>query len=180
MNQTTAHGLVVEKMARRHIEAVRAIDRLCYSAPWSAATWRNELSESTRHHVVAAAGDLIVGHAGLLFVLEEVHVTTVAVHPDHQGTGIATRLVSDLLAVAIGAGSESATLEVRATARRTQRLYARFGFQPAGMRRRYYTNPVDDALVMWLHELQGDEVGRRLSEVREELVRTAGPGEARP
>ncbi len=180
MSQATAHRLVIEKMAKRHIEAVRAIDRLCYSAPWSAATWRYELSETTRHHVVARVDDMIVGHAGLLFVLDEVHVTTVAVHPDRQGTGIATRLVSDLLAVALGFGSVSATLEVRATARRTQRLYARFGFQPAGMRRRYYTNPVDDALVMWLHDLQSDEVGRRLSAVQEGFDHTTGPGEARP
>jgi len=177
MTQITASRLVIEKMANRHIDSIRAIDRLCYSSPWSAATWRNELSEATRHHVVGRIDDTIVGHAGLLFVLEEVHVTTVAVHPDHQRARIATRLVSALLDVAVGAGSEAATLEVRASARRAQRLYARFGFRPAGVRRSYYTHPVDDAVVMWLHELQSNEVGVRLATVRAELTATPSTGE---
>jgi len=176
MTQITVSKLVIEKMAHRHIDSIRAIDRVCYSSPWSASTWRNELSESTRHHIVGRINDTIVGHAGLLFVLEEVHVTTVAVQPDHQGVGIATRLVSELLDVAVGAGSEAATLEVRASARRTQGLYARFGFQPAGVRRRYYTDPVDDAVVMWLHELQSDELGLRLATVRAEIASPPSTG----
>ena len=76
---------VLEVMAGRHIDAVRGIDDLCYSRPWSAATWRNEVGERTRHHLVARDRDTVVGHAGILFVLDEVHITTVAVHPDRRG-----------------------------------------------------------------------------------------------
>ncbi len=160
---------VIEPMAARHIDIVRAIDARCYSSPWGSATWRNELSENTRWHVVARLGDEVIGHAGLLIALDEVHVTTVAVHPDHQGAGHATRMVLHLLDHARAIGGGSATLEVRAQARRTQRLYARFGFTPAGVRQRYYTNPSDDAIIMWLHELQSPEVGERLEAVRRDL-----------
>ena len=89
--------LTIEPMAARNIDVVRAIDARCYSSPWGAATWRNELAEKTRHHVVARMDDEVLGHAGLLIMLDEVHVTTVAIHPDHQSRGLGTQLVLHLL-----------------------------------------------------------------------------------
>lgn len=161
--------LTIEPMAARNIDVVRAIDARCYSSPWGAATWRNELAEKTRHHVVARMDDEVLGHAGLLIMLDEVHVTTVAIHPDHQSRGLGTQLVLHLLDHARMVGGASATLEVRASARRTQRLYARFGFQPAGARKSYYSAPVDDAIVMWLHDLQTPGIGQRLDLIRREI-----------
>lgn len=174
--------VTIEPMRGRHVRAVRAIDELVYPNPWSVATWRTELAEPSRHHLVAtaspghdAAGDdgsagaTVVGHAGLLVVLDEVHVTTVAVHPEAQGRGIASRLLIDLLAEARIRGASAATLEVRATHRRTQRLYSRFGFRPVGVRPRYYSAPTDDAIVMWLERVGSHEVAERLAEIRSEL-----------
>ena len=165
--------LSIEPMAGRHVTAVRAIDELAYPNPWSVATWRNELASTDRHHVVAIdgqAGDRsVVGHAGLLFVLDEVHVTTVAVHPDAQGRGIASRMLVALLREARTRAIASATLEVRATHRRTQRLYTRFGFRPVGVRRSYYSRPTDDAVVMWLEELGSGTTGARLDRIASEL-----------
>jgi ribosomal-protein-alanine N-acetyltransferase len=166
--------LSIEPMAGRHVGAVRAIDELTYPTPWSVATWRNELASADRHHVVAVAGDYrdgraVVGHAGLLFVVDEVHVTTVAVHPDAQGRGIATRMLVVLLREARVRAATAATLEVRATDRRTQRLYGRFGFQPVGVRRSYYSKPVDDAVVMWLDELGSGAAAARLDRIAAEL-----------
>ena len=156
----------IEEMRGRHIDAVRAIDELAYANPWSAVTWRNELAASDRHHLVGIDGDALVGHAGLLFVLDEVHITTVAVVPDRQGEGIASELLIELLAEARRHGSGEATLEVRASHTRTQRLYARFGFQPAGARAGYYRDPEEDAIVMWLHDLCGTEARDRTEKVR--------------
>jgi ribosomal-protein-alanine N-acetyltransferase len=152
-------------MGRRDIDAVRAIDKAAYPNPWSAETWRNELANADRLHLVAVDGDHVVGHAGLLFVLDEVHVTTVATDAAREGEGIATTLLVRLLRDAREHGAESATLEVRAGDARPQRLYARFGFRPAGVRRNYYQEPVDDGLVMWLHDLGGAEVAARLAEL---------------
>jgi [ribosomal protein S18]-alanine N-acetyltransferase len=157
--------LRLDPMAGRHIDAVRVIDRSVYSNPWSAATWRNELASPDRIHLVAIDGVSLVGHAGLLFVLDEVHVTTVAVDPDRQGEGIASRLLVALLGEARLHGSQAATLEVRASQLRPQRLYARFGFRPVGSRRGYYSSPTDDAVVMWLHDLGGAEAARRIDGV---------------
>ncbi|MCP4222891.1 MAG: GNAT family N-acetyltransferase, partial [Actinomycetia bacterium] len=85
--------LVIETMAGRHIDAVKAVDELCYAAPWSKATWRREITEPSRCHLIARSGPTLIGHAGLLRVLDEAHITTVAVHPDRQGERIGTRLV---------------------------------------------------------------------------------------
>lgn len=162
-------------MAGRDIDAVRSLDELAYPNPWSAATWRNELSSRDRVHLIALDGDELVGHAGLLFVLDEVHVTTVAVAPHREGNGIGSRLVVALLDEARVHGSTAATLEVRAAHQRTQRLYARFGFRPAGLRRDYYSDPADDAIVMWLHDLDGAEAKARIDEVAASW-RTASTG----
>lgn len=166
--------LRLEAMAPRDIDAVRRIDEDAYSHPWSVATWRKELANADRLHLVALDGDDVVGHAGLLFVLDEVHVTTVATRADREGEGIATALLAQLLTSARAHGSTAATLEVRAADTRPQRLYARFGFRPAGVRREYYHAPDDDGIVMWLHDLDGDEVAARLARLADGPPLTTG------
>ena len=172
----TDRALVIEPMRGRHVAAVEAIDAMAYSRPWSNATWRRELAADDRLHLVARLGDTVVGHAGILWVVDEVHVTTVAVHPDCEGRGIATRLVVELLESARGTGAVAATLEVRAAHPRTQRLYGRLGFRPAGVRRDYYSDPTDDAIVMWLDDLGGPEVAERLASARAALETQPVPG----
>ncbi len=163
----TVADVRIEAMAPRDIDAVRSIDEVVYANPWSVATWRRELAGPDRLHLVALDGDAVVGHAGLLFVLDDVHVTTVATAPGREGEGIATALLVRLLEAALTHGATAATLEVRAADRRPQRLYGRFGFRPAGVRRNYYQNPTDDGIVMWLHDLDGDEVAAMLRELAE-------------
>jgi len=158
--------LTFAEMALRDIESVRAIDEAAYPNPWSVATWRKELVAADRLHLVALDGDAVVGHAGLLFVLDEVHITTVASRTEREGEGIATALLVRLLTAAREHGSSAATLEVRAADQRPQRLYTRFGFRPAGIRRNYYQDPADDGIVMWLHDLDGDECGHLLTDLR--------------
>lgn len=155
----------IEPMAGRHLDAVLAIDRLVYSVPWSSKTWRDELAASDRVHLVAVVEGRVVAHAGTLRQLDELHVITVATHPDHQGEGIATRLVADLLRRGVAAGAAAGTLEVRASDRRAQRMYGRLGFAPAGIRPGYYRRPDDDAVIMWLHDLQSAAVAARLDRV---------------
>ena len=166
-------SLRFEPMKPRDIDAVRAIDEVAYPNPWSVATWRKELAAADRLHLVALDHDEVVGHAGLLFVLDEVHVTTVATAATREGEGIATALLVRLLDAARQHGAGSATLEVRASDTRPQRLYGRFGFRPAGVRRGYYKDPADDGLVMWLHDLTSDEVAARLAELVPPAERTA-------
>ena len=163
-------SLVLEPMAGRHVDAVFAIDTRCYSRPWSAAQWRTELADDDRTHLVMSEDDQLVAHAGTLRMLDELHITTVAVDPDHEGKGHGTRLCVELLRIGIAAAATAATLEVRAQAHRTQRIYGRLGFAPAGIRSRYYDRPTDDAVIMCLLDLDSQEVTERLDRVAAELV----------
>ena len=115
-----------------------------------------------RPHV---GGRGVVGYAGLMFVVDEAHVTNIAVHAEHRRPGIATELLLDLVDMAIARGAQAWTLEVRASSNGAQALYRRFGFVPAGVRARYYES-VEDAIVMWCHDIQSDAYARRLDRVR--------------
>ncbi|MEO0495345.1 MAG: ribosomal protein S18-alanine N-acetyltransferase [Actinomycetota bacterium] len=155
----------IEPMAGRHIEAVMAIDGVSHSRQWSAAAWRKELAGADRNHLVVVDDRTVVAHAGTLQLLDELHVTNVATHPEHRGRGHATRLLVDLLRAGAAAGATAATLEVRAADRATHRVYARLGFAPAGIRPGYYSAPTDDALIMWLDDLRSPASQARINEV---------------
>ena len=95
---------------------------------------------------------------------DQAHVTNVVVDPDRRREGIATRLMLALAEQAIGRGCVAWTLEVRASSEGAQELYRRFGFAPAGVRKRYYEN-VEDAIVMWCHDIDGADYAARLEEL---------------
>ena len=88
-----------------------------------------------------------------MFVLDEAHITNIAVHPEHRRTRVATQLMLDLAGTAIDRGCESWTLEVRASSTGAQALYRSFGFAPAGVRKAYYEGS-EDAIVMWCHDIR--------------------------
>ncbi len=100
-----------------------------------------------------------------MYVADEAHVTNIAVHPEHRRQGIATDLLAALAHAALDGGCAAWTLEVRASSTGAQELYRAFGFVPAGIRARYYEGR-EDAIVMWCHDIQTAEYGRRLEELR--------------
>lgn len=157
-------GPTLERMRHRHIGQVLAIERAAYPKPWTTTVFHDELDQAragNRHYVVARVGRQVVGYAGLMFAPDEAHVTNVAVHPDHRRTGVATLLLVELARTAIARGCESWTLEVRASSTGAQSLYRSFGFAPAGVRKAYYEG-VDDAIVMWCHDIRSPEYARLL------------------
>lgn len=152
-------------MRRRHLRAVLDIEQQVYPRPWSARLFEDELDRSGRVYLVARVGPTVVGYAGLLMIADDGHVATVAVHPDWQGQGVATRLLAELVQGALGLGANQLTLEVRVSNLAAQAIYRRFGFAPAGARKAYYADNREDALVMWAHEVSGPAYGRRLSDL---------------
>ncbi|MFF0412028.1 ribosomal protein S18-alanine N-acetyltransferase [Kitasatospora sp. NPDC004745] len=122
---------------------------------WSHGMYWSELAEThpggTRHYTVATAADgRIVGYAGLMAVAGEGDVQTIAVDGRHQGAGLGTALLTDLIREAARRGCAELLLEVRVDNPRAQRLYERHGFEPVGIRRGYYQPANVDALVMRL------------------------------
>ncbi len=157
-------------MRRRHLRAVVGIEEACYPRPWSATLFLSELAQRTsRRYMVATLGPLVVGYAGLMLVEDEGHVTTLSVDPDWQHCGVGTVMLLDLARAAPGLGARHLTLEVRAGNTPAQALYRRFGFAPAGIRRNYYAETGEDAIVMWVHDIDTDAYAERLAGIEARL-----------
>ncbi len=174
----TADGLAVVPMRRRHLKSVVAIEQQVFPTPWSLSLYLSELTMgATRAYFVAMAGNEVVGYAGLMLAVGEGHVTTIGVSPRWQRRGIGRRLLLQLAETARKRGAEDLTLEVRVTNTGAQALYYEFGFAPAGIRKNYYAEVNEDALIMWAHDIQSDDYGRRLEIIAGEATELGGGAE---
>ena len=117
----------------------------------------------------------IVGYAGLWLMTDEAHITTIAVDPDFQGNGIGELLVVALIDRARQIGARWLTLEVRVSNEVAQRLYEKYTFKEMGVRRRYYSDNGEDALVMWTDPIDSDSFQGILTHNRAALTRRLGP-----
>jgi ribosomal-protein-alanine N-acetyltransferase len=111
----------------------------------------------------------IVGYGGLWLTVDDAHITTIAVDPPHRGFGVGELLLNGLIDSAYELKARMLTLEVRVSNTVAQRLYIKYGFQPAGTRPRYYTDNGEDALIMWTEAIDTPEYQARLSELRRQL-----------
>ena len=166
---TSTAPIVISPMRRRHLRAVLGIEERTSSTPWSLGLFLGEARREERVYLVARAGHRVVGFAGMLFAIADGHITTIAVDPEHQGGRIGTRLLLVLVRRAVERGAEAVTLEVRTSNEPAKALYRRFGFSPAGVRKGYYRDPVEDALVLWAHDIHLPEYAERLAAIEAEL-----------
>ena len=156
--------VVITPMRRRHVRAVLRIEEQVYPRPWTSALFLSELAlRSTRAYFVARVGREVVGYAGVMISFEDAHVTTIAVDPAWHRHGIGTRLLVALARESLVRGAQHMTLEVRVTNSGAQDLYRRFGFAPVGVRKNYYPETNEDALVMWVHDIDAPEYARLLA-----------------
>jgi ribosomal-protein-alanine N-acetyltransferase len=168
-------------MRRRHLRSVMRIEVQVYPRPWSLSLFMSELAlRSTRTYYVARVEGMVVGYAGLMMTVDDGHITTIAVDPAWQRHKLGSRLLLALARQAVGRGATSLTLEVRVGNRGAQELYRRFGFRPAGVRKNYYVETNEDALVMWADDVDSEEYARRLDEIEAGIPGTTIIEEGRP
>ena len=193
-----ASVVAMEPMRLEDVEAVLTIDRLSFPLPWSASSYRYELTQNSHSYffVALATPDgpgaaragwrarlstllkgaaetaptqrLVVGYAGFWYIVDEAHISTIAVHPDWRGQGAGEHLLVGLLEHALDLNAVKATLEVRVTNTRAQNLYRKYRFAEVGRRRRYYRDNGEDALLMTAELDAGyrDEMRRLLTQTR--------------
>ena len=146
----------VEPIASRaEIDAVLAIEEASFTSPWTKEMYLAEFENTDVSHFYLAktpSGE-VIGFCSFWRVLDELHINNLAVAPEHRRARVATALLSKVLEDGAKKGAVRATLEVRQSNDPAQRLYERFGFSIAGVRRAYYSNPVEDALVLWKEQL---------------------------
>lgn len=142
--------LSYRSMTIADIPAVVEIEREAFTSPWSPDAFTNELLNNlfARYTVMEIDGE-IAGYGGMWIIMDEAHVTNIAVRADFRGRGLGNRLLLDLQRTAVSYGSAKMTLEVRVSNEVAQRLYRKFGFEPAGIRPGYYSDNQEDALIMW-------------------------------
>lgn len=112
----------------------------------------------------------IIGFAGLWLMVDEAHITTIAIHPDYRGKGLGELELASLIDIAIQIGAKWVTLEVRVSNYVAQNLYRKYGFREAGMRHRYYSDNQEDALIMWTEELSSSSFKERFHALKNALL----------
>ncbi len=150
---TSEDGLVTfRRMTMRDLDEVLRIERASFSAPWSRNAFAGELMDNHfAEYLVMYSGPQMIGYGGMWVIVDEAHVTNIAVYPEHRGKKNGERLLRMMMAEASARGARRMTLEVRVSNEVAKRLYRKLGFVDAGVRKGYYTDNHEDALIMWAH-----------------------------
>lgn len=134
------------------IPQVLEVEHAAFTVPWTETAFRNELlNNHFAKYVVAQNGDRIIGYSGVWIILDEAHITNVAVHPEYQGQRVGLQLMQSLIYLSKQAGAIRMTLEVRVSNLRAQKLYQKLGFEIQGVRKKYYSDNQEDAYIMWVN-----------------------------
>jgi [ribosomal protein S18]-alanine N-acetyltransferase len=156
----------LEKLKRRDLHQVLRIESVVFPEPWSPEVFHSELAlRRGRLYRAAWDGEEMAGYIGFMIVDDEAHMTTIATAPAWQRTGVATTMIVDGVRALRADGVKHISLEVAANNEPAQALYRRFGFAPVGVRKGYYPVTGQDALVMWVHDIDTEEYGQRLEEL---------------
>lgn len=155
-------------MTRHDIPELIALEKLCFDESWTKESYENELKNTRAGcYLVCRHGERFVGYVGAWLILDEAHITTVAVEPELRGAGIGKFLVWHIFQKALKKKCRWATLEVSVKNKPARNLYEQFGFKKIGVRRNYYANG-EDAVVMWLGKIDRDEFKQKLEAIKQE------------
>lgn len=156
MTSPAAGGFVISRAsATDDLSEVEALQQRSFTNPWGAEALRWELTNTdvARLYLMRAGDGTLVAYCACWLIFDELHINSLAVDLPFRRRGLATRLLTDVFRDAVSAGARSATLEVRQSNRAARGLYERLGFRVEGVRRGYYQDPREDALVLWRRSL---------------------------
>jgi ribosomal-protein-alanine N-acetyltransferase len=147
--------MVIEPLTHADIDDVLAIEEAAFTNPWTRAMYLSEMENSGVSFCFLArdAGRRAIGFCSFWRIVDELHINNLAVLPEFRRTGIASALLEFVLQYGVELGARRATLEMRRSNDSARLLYERFGFTAAGIRKDYYSKPVEDALVLWREDL---------------------------
>lgn len=144
----------IDNLTREYIDDIMVVENLSFSVPWSKGAFLEEIENNKfARYIVAKVDGKAVGYAGMWKVIDEGHITNIAVHPEFRHAGIGSLLMENLIGIARKEGITSMTLEVRKSNIAAQRLYFKYGFAIRGLRKGYYSDNGEDALILWKKDL---------------------------
>jgi ribosomal-protein-alanine N-acetyltransferase len=152
--------MYLRSMSQEDVPQVTEIDREAFPTQWPPANYERELKNGLAHYIVACdeGRQYITGFAGLWMLVDEAHITNIAVREKHRRKGIGEGLLIGVIELAIELGAQLITLEVRASNSEAQKLYAKYGFVRVGLRRGYYTDNREDAVLMSIEDAKSAKV----------------------
>ncbi|MFD2680026.1 ribosomal protein S18-alanine N-acetyltransferase [Bacillus seohaeanensis] len=134
------------------LDDVMEVEEKSFSVPWKREAFINEIEKNHfSTYIVVEDEGKVIGYCGVWLVIDEAHITNVAVLPSYRGQGLGELLMRKIMEVSIEFGARVMTLEVRKSNETAQQLYRKLGFQNGGIRKRYYSDNQEDALVMWVN-----------------------------
>lgn len=136
------------EMTAAHTGQIAELEKVCFNDPWSESSIASELGNRLSLWLVAVDGETVVGYVGSQSVLGETDMMNIAVAPDCRRQGIAEKLVTELISRLRQKGNHSLMLEVRVSNTSARQLYAKLGFEQVGLRKNYYRNPKEDAMIL--------------------------------
>ena len=149
--------LAIRPMLHSDIEAVSKIEKQSFTTHWNTQAYVTELSNSNALYVVATLNDRVVGYGGLWVILDEAHITTIAVESGLRGNKIGERLLAEMLRGAQKRGASRSTLEVRATNEPAKHLYKKYGYEWVAIRKAYYADNNENADILWINDMTTGE-----------------------
>lgn len=162
--------LIVYPMAQEDITDVTYLEKVCFGTRWHPTSFQRELANPNSIHFVARLGTKAVGFFGYWLIIEEAHITSVAVLPQYRRMKIAQFLLLKLMEDCIKKNVKWATLEVKETNIPAQELYKKFGFTIYGKRKRYYQDDDTDAFVLWTDDINTPKYRELLDVLKDEII----------
>ena len=143
------NNIIIEPMTLSDIDGVFEVEKSCFEDYWSKDSFKKELSNDVARYIVAKLGGKIVGYVGIWLIVDEGHITNVAVHKDYRGQKIGDKLIKSLVELCRKNSILAMTLEVRRSNTIARNLYKKYGFKMVGVRKEYYSDNKEDAIIMW-------------------------------
>lgn len=143
-------SLTFRRLTLEDLDRIMEIEHASFTLPWSREAFTLELTQNHfAKYLVAMENGYVVGYCGMWVILDEAHITNIAIHPDYRGKKYGEALMLEMVALALAHGADRMTLEVRVSNTPAQRLYEKMGFASHGIRKGYYTDNNEDAVIMW-------------------------------
>ncbi|EJP6472190.1 ribosomal protein S18-alanine N-acetyltransferase [Clostridium botulinum] len=147
--------IIVLPFSLEHIDGVMEIDNLSFSVPWSRNSYETELKNKFAKYIVVLdkKANKVLGFAGMWLIIDECHITNIAVHPNYRKLGVGNILMNEIIAICKEQNISGITLEVRESNTPAKNLYYKYGFKDSGIRKGYYADNNENALLMWKTDL---------------------------
>ena len=139
---------MIRRMTQSDLDPVYAIEKRCFTASWSRETFEKSLASEACRFLVTEEDGRILGYAGIYLAPEEAELFSIACDPEEQRRGVASGLMDEIFLILKKEGAKKLYLEVRASNEAAKELYRKYGFCELGVRKEYYQNPTEDAILM--------------------------------